>query len=319
MASSNRERIGRMFEILAEALDPFIAEVLEPQIGDSDWALVVKLADEEKGVTGKAYSPGRPAVQLRILTEGLTGRVKKGWYPFKGVVTREHEAYASLLRETRNQWAHNSSFDDDAALRRSTTRGCCWLRWGRRMRPTRWDAIRLDLRRIATGKQDSRALKSSTVVPGASGLAPWRQVLKPRDEVATGNFQSSEFAADLYKAARNPAATSGEYSDPAQFFARTYLTEGLRNLIGRAVKRLAGDANASPVVNLQTNFGGGKSHSMLALWHLAGGMPLAKFPQEAQELLTANGYPSEGVTASRVALVGNHFAPQGETRTMAPA
>ncbi len=314
MATSNRDRIGRMFEILAEALDPFIAEVLEPQIGDSDWALVVKLADEEKGITGKAYSREDPAVQLRMLTEGLTGRVKKGWYPFKGTVTREHEAYASLLRETRNQWAHNATFDDDAALRALDYARLLLAAVGQAYAADKVDAIRLDLRRIATGKQDSRALKSSTVVPGASGLAPWREVLKPRDEVATGNFQSSEFAADLYKVARDPAATSGEYSDPAQFFARTYLTEGLRDLIGRAVKRLAGDANASPVVNLQTNFGGGKSHSMLALWHLAGGLPLAKFPQEAQELLTANGYPTEGVTANRVALVGNHFAPQGETK-----
>lgn len=314
MATSNRDRIGRMFEILAEALDPFIAEVLEPQIGDSDWALVVKLADEEKGITGKAYSREDPAVQLRMLTEGLTGRVKKGWYPFKGTVTREHEAYASLLRETRNQWAHNASFDDDAALRALDYARLLLAAVGQAYAAGEVDAIRLDLRRIATGKQDTRALKSSTVVPGASGLAPWRQVLKPRDEVATGNFQSSEFAADLYKVARDPAATSGEYSDPAQFFARTYLTEGLRDLIGRAVKRLAGDANASPVVNLQTNFGGGKSHSMLALWHLAGGLPLAKFPQEAQELLTVNAYPAEGITASRVALVGNHFAPQGETK-----
>lgn len=314
MATSNRDRIGRMFEILAEALDPFIAEVLEPQIGDSDWALVVKLADEEKGITGKAYSREDPAVQLRMLTEGLTGRVKKGWYPFKGVVTREHEAYASLLRETRNQWANNASFDDDAALRALDYARLLLAAVGQAYAADKVDAIRLDLRRIATGKQDSRALKSSTVVPGASGLAPWREVLKPRDEVATGNFQSSEFAADLYKVARDPAATSGEYSDPAQFFARTYLTEGLRDLIGRAVKRLGGDTNASPVVNLQTNFGGGKSHSMLALWHLAGGLPLARFPQDAQELLTANGYPAEGVTASRVALVGNHFAPQGETK-----
>ncbi len=314
MATSNRDRIGRMFEILAQALDVFIAEVLKPQIGDSDWALLVKLADEEKGITGRAYSREDPALQLRMLTEGLTGRVKKGWYPFKGTVTREHEAYASLLRETRNQWAHNTSFDDDAALRALDYARLLLAAVGQGYAADKVDAIRLDLRRIATGKQDSRALKSSTVVPGASGLAPWRQVLRPRDEVATGNFQSSEFAADLYKVARDPAATSGEYSDPSQFYARTYLTDGLRDLIGRAVKRLAGDTNASPVVNLQTNFGGGKSHSMLALWHLAGGLPLAKFPQEAQELLSVNGYPVEGVTASRVALVGNHFAPQGEAK-----
>lgn len=314
MATSNRDRIGKMFEILAEALDPFIAEVLEPHIGETDWALVVKLADEEKGITGKEYSRQDPQIQLRMLTEGLTGRVKKGWYPFKGVVSREHEAYAQLLREVRNDWAHNRSFDDDAALRALDYARLLLAAVGQSYAADKVDAIRLDLRRIATGKQDEKALKTSTVVPGASGLAPWREVLKPRNEVATGNFQSSEFAADLYKVARDPGATSGEYSNPAQFFSRTYLTEGLRDLISRAVKRLSGDTNASPVVNLQTNFGGGKSHSMLALWHLAGGLKLGGFPQEAQELLTANGYPVEGITANRVALVGNHFAPQGETK-----
>ena len=316
MATSNRDRVGRMFEILGEALDTFITETLAPEIGHSDWALVVKLADEAKGinVAGKDYSREDPQVQLRMLTEGLTGRVKAGWYPFRGVITHELEAYASLLRSVRNDWAHNKSFDDDAALRALDYARLLLSAIGQTYAADKVDAIRLDLRRIAAGKQDSQALKSSTVVPGASGLAPWRQVLKPRDEVATGNFQSSEFAADLYKVARDPAGTSGEYSDPAQFFARTYLTEGLRDLIGRAVKRLTGDTNASPVVNLQTNFGGGKSHSMLALWHLAGGLPLSHFPQEAQELLTANGYPTAGIAAGRVALVGNHFAPQGEQK-----
>jgi hypothetical protein len=303
-----------MFEILAAALDPFIAGVLEPQIGETDWALVVKLADEEKGITGKEYSRQDPQVQLRMLTEGLTGRVKKGWFPFRGIVSREQEAYAQLLREVRNDWAHNKSFDDDSALRSLDYARLLLTAVGQPQPAEQVDAIRLDLRRIATGKQDERALKSSTVVPGASGLAPWREVLRPRDEVATGNFQSSEFAADLYKVARDPAATSGEYSDPAQFFSRTYLTEGLRDLIGRAVRRLSGDTNASPVVNLQTNFGGGKSHSMLALWHLAGGLKVGQFPQEAQELLIANGYPVDGIMANRVALVGNHFAPQGETK-----
>lgn len=314
MATSNRDRIGRMFEILAEALDPFIAETLAPQIGESDWVLVVKMADEDKGVVGKEYSRADPQMQLRMLTEGLTGKVKRGWYPFRGVVTREHEAYAQLLREVRNDWAHNQSFDDDSALRALDYARLLLTAIGSGDSADKVDAIRLDLRRIASGKQDEKVLKTSTVVPGSAGLAPWRQVLKPRDEVATGSFQSGEFAADLYKVARDPKSTSGEYSDPAQFFARTYLTEGLKDLIGRAVKRLSGDANASPVVNLQTNFGGGKSHSMLALWHLAGGLKLAALPQETQELLSSNGYPKEGITTHRVALVGNHFAPQGETK-----
>ncbi len=312
--ASNRDRIGRMFEILAEALDDFITRTLAPEIGEHDWAKVVQLADEAKGITGKEYSREDPQVQLRMLTERITNRVKPGWYPFDGVMSRPAQAYVSLLRETRNDWAHNKSFDDDTALRALDDARLLLAAIGQTYAAEKVDAIRLDLRRIATGKQDQRALKNSNVVPGAAGTAPWRQVLKPRDEVATGNFQSSEFAADLYKVARDPASTSAEYANPAQFFARTYLTEGLRDLIGRAVRRLSGDSNASPVINLQTNFGGGKSHSMLALWHLAGGLPLGSFPQETQELLTENSYPGDGIKASRVALVGNHIAPEGETK-----
>lgn len=312
MATSNRDRIGRMFEILAEALDPFIEGALAAQIGDASWTDVVKLADADKGITGKDYSRQDPQVQLRMLTEPLTNRVKKGWFPFDGLLSRTDQAYASLLRDVRNDWAHNKPFDDDTALRALDQAQQLLTAIGQTYAADNVSSIRLDLRRIATGKQDEKTLKSSTVTPGASGLAPWREVLKPRDEVATGNFHASEFAADLFKVARNDAQVAGEYADPAQFFARTYLTEGLRDLIDRAVRRLAGDGNASPVINLQTNFGGGKTHSMLALWHLAGGLALEGFPQEAQELLAGAGYPANGIRAPRVALVGNHFAPQGE-------
>lgn len=314
MATSNRDRIGKMFEILAEALDPFITDALSTHIGDTLWTEVVRLADVDKGIAGKAYDREDPQVQLRMLTEPLTNRVKKGWYPFNGVLSRTDQAYASLLRDVRNDWAHNKSFDDDTALRALDQAQQLLTAIGQSYAAEKVAAIRLDLRRIATGKQDDKALKSSTVTPGASGLAPWREVLKPRDEVATGNFHASEFAADLFKVARDDAAIPGEYSNPSEFFARTYLTEGLRDLIDRAVRRLAGDANASPVINLQTNFGGGKTHSMLAIWHLAGGLPLEKFPQETQELLSMSGYPVSGIKAPRVALVGNHFAPQGEDR-----
>ena len=126
-------------------------------------------------------------------------------------------------------------------------------------------------------------------------------MLPPHEDVATGNFQAAEFAADLYKVALGKDAAK-DYADPVEFFARTYLTSGLRDLIRAAVRRLSGDDNASPVVNLQTNFGGGKTHSMLALWHLAAGLPLESFPQDLQELLTSAGYdnlPSQGMPGGR--------------------
>ncbi len=100
-----------------------------------------------------------------------------------------------------------------------------------------------------------------------------------------------------------------DYADPVEFFKRTYLTEGLRDLVGRAVRRLSGDDNASPVINLQTNFGGGKTHSMLSLWHIAAGLPVGQFPQETQELLFSSGYTGKKI--NRVAIVGNHLSPSG--------
>jgi len=63
------------------------------------------------------------------------------------------------------------------------------------------------------------------------------------------------------------------------------------------------------VINLQTNFGGGKTHSMLALWHVAAGLPIGEYPQDTQDLLSANKY--SGGKVNRVAIVGNHFSHRG--------
>lgn len=73
-----------------------------------------------------------------------------------------------------------------------------------------------------------------------AGLIPWREVVEPHQDVATGEFQQAEFAADLAKV-HNGSAPS-EYRNPREFFARTYLTEGLSTLLIGAAKRLSGAA-----------------------------------------------------------------------------
>ena len=142
--------------------------------------------------------------------------------------------------------------------------------------------------------------------PG-SGLKPWREVIQPHDDVARGEFTASEFAADL-TLVRTGEATSPEYGVPVEFFTRTYLTEGLHDLLFRALLRLSGDNNASPVVNLQTNFGGGKTHSMLALYHLFSGTPASELPQDVQDLVDTAGSPDlTALGIKRVALVGTYL------------
>ena len=103
----------------------------------------------------------------------------------------------------------------------------------------------------------------------APGLRPWREVIEPHPDVAAGRYAQAEFAADLGQVARGDAGD--EYGDPRLFFERTYLTTGLSELLVTSLQRLAGKPEGDPVVELQTNFGGGKTHSMLALFHLVSG------------------------------------------------
>lgn len=303
-----------MFELMAPALDEFIAGAVKSVLEKgTTWDKLVQLWDKEKGFDGsREYSTNDPQVQLRMITENIPAKLKKGWYPFSDALGRVGQSYTTELRDVRNDWAHNGSFTDDDTYRALDT--------GERLMrlvgaPDAADAIkdvRQSLRRLTASKADKKVLESAVAVSGSEGLLAWREVLPPHDDVATGNFQAAEFAADLYRVALGDDAAK-DYSDPIQFFSRTYLTEGLKDLIGRAVKRLSGDDNASPVINLQTNFGGGKTHSMLALWHLASGTKLGDYPQALQEALSDS--PVEELKElRRVALVGNHISTSGSVK-----
>jgi len=98
-------------------------------------------------------------------------------------------------------------------------------------------------------------------------MKAWREVAFPHDDVLRGTLRQAEFAADLTKVFNGTA--SDEYKDPVKFFDRTYITEGMRILLVSLVKRLCGGGAGDPVIQLKTNFGGGKTHTMLAVYHLA--------------------------------------------------
>jgi predicted AAA+ superfamily ATPase len=97
-------------------------------------------------------------------------------------------------------------------------------------------------------------------------LKPWREIIVPHPDVLNGTFQQSEFAADL-TAVRTGKATP-EYGDAKAFYERTFITEGMGRLLTQVMHRLNGKGG-EPVIQLQTAFGGGKTHTLLAVYHLA--------------------------------------------------
>ncbi|MDR1512415.1 MAG: DUF499 domain-containing protein [Propionibacteriaceae bacterium] len=301
MALSHRDRVGKGFELLAEGLADAVDQVMARVFHSEKWNEVWAVREaQNRGGAPQTLAKTDPAVMLRAVTEHGPG--------FRDVLSRTHQAFASELRQTRNDWAHNEPFSADDAARALDTMERLLVAVSAPDSAADVHKLRADLQRRVY--EDSSRHKSKTasvrLEPGG-GLRPWREIARPHEDVAKGEFTASEFAADLHLVATGQT-TGPEYSDPVEFFTRTYLTEGLRDLLSRAVRRLGGDANASPVVNLQTNFGGGKTHSMLALYHLFGGTPAGRYPQDVQDLLRANGSPRlEGLGVRRVVIVGNRM------------
>ncbi len=140
-------------------------------------------------------------------------------------------------------------------------------------------------------------------------LKSWRDVIEPNDDVTGGRFEQSEFAADLAQVVSGGGSV--EYSDPQKFFSRTYLTGGLKSLLVNVMRRLSLNAG-DPIVQLKTSFGGGKTHSLLALYHLFGGGLRAEQSSAVREIL--NAAEAEFIPRTHTAVVvGSSQNPMRET------
>ena len=92
----------------------------------------------------------------------------------------------------------------------------------------------------------------------------------PRDEVLQGELREQQFAASLTRVLRGTA--DPVYGDAATFFANTFATSGLKALLREGLGRISGtNPGSSPVIRLETSFGGGKTHNLIALYHLCRG------------------------------------------------
>jgi hypothetical protein len=132
-------------------------------------------------------------------------------------------------------------------------------------------------------------------------LIPWRQVVQPHADIRLGKFDSSVFAADLGEVMAGRGAV--DYRDACTFFSKTYLTAGITQLLIEAMQRMAGTGKTEPVIQLQTAFGGAKTHTLMTLYHLfQKPNEVGRLPQ-IQKLVNAAGL--QQIPTARVAcLVG---------------
>src|SRR5882724_5905516 len=300
MAITNHERVGKALELLKSGLGPFVEREFKNVYRDRAAAEVARFMGEDRLNAKRPVAEWDVAALLKLMWESWNDVFRKTLGPAE-------RSLLSELRDHRNKWAHQQAFSGDDAYRALDSAGRL-LTAVSAPQSDEIEKMKTELLRLRFDEQvrtEKRKTAGTPIESTATGnLKPWREVVTPHKDVASGRYQQAEFAADLWQV--HLGEGTDEYKNPVEFFRRTYLTESLKGMLVGAVQRLSGQGG-DPVVQLQTNFGGGKTHSMLALYHLFSGIAptgLAGIDTVMQEA---------GIkklpTAKRVVLVGNKISP----------
>ena len=301
MAITNYERVGKSLELLRDGLRPFIERELVAKYGKY-WITSVTSGypRDLNWPEGEDLPNLDAALLLRIMWDQ--------WNEvFRTTLGHAERSLVSELREVRNQWAHQNTFSTDDTYR-ALDSAARLLTAISAPQSDEIEKVKMELLRVRFDDQlrGEKRKSAGTAIESAAAanLKPWREVVTPHKDVASGRYQQAEFAADLWQV--HLGEGTDEYRNPVEFFRRTYLTESLKNMLVGAVCRLAGQGG-DPVVQLQTNFGGGKTHSMLALYHLFSGISPTELAgiDAVMQLAEASDLPA----VRRVVLVGNKISP----------
>lgn len=311
MAKSNRDRISEVMDALKEGLGPFVLREYKMFYKGSRYLQEIELT-----LTTNAYAsaslPDEQSALTKVDAQGWLNLMWRQWNDvFKTKLGQSERNFVSELITARNDWAHQKPFSNDDAYRIADTatrllEAISATKQAQTVRDIAQELLRL--RFEAEQKQAQKKTGSLEEAPTTTtrGLRPWRLVVKPHPDVASGRYILGDFVANIADVMQNKAAV--EYADPKEFFRRTYLTEGLLDLLVTGVLRLSGQGG-DPVVQLQTSFGGGKTHSMLALYHLFGGqIGFSEIPG-GENIIKRVGNIDDRITANCAVIVGTAFSP----------
>jgi predicted AAA+ superfamily ATPase len=300
MAITNQERVGKAMDLLREGLAPFAEREFKDVYKAQAAFEVMRFADNDRLTSKKPISEWDVAALLKFMWETWND-------VFSRSLGRPERSLVQELRDWRNKWAHQEPFSSDDADRAldSIAR---MLTAVSASQSDEVGKIKMELRRLTFDEQvrgEKRKAGGSLIEAMVTGtLKPWREVVTPHADVASGRYQQAEFAADLWQV--HLGEGTDEYRKPAEFFRRTFLTESLKRLLVGGVQRITG-TGGDPVVQLQTNFGGGKTHSMLALYHLFSGAAPSELV--GVDVVLAEAGVKTLPKARRVVLVGNKISP----------
>ena len=273
----NRDALNRALDIYRDVLRSFIVRCLKKVQGTQVEDVIRNALNDRQAQQFSQNLHQNDDIEAAIDINDFPPLISRNWHDifraqFDGDMTVQNRLW--LIKEARDKAAHPGQQDMDAEYVRTNLYQIAEV---------------LDKINVPTQKQKVETIRDQLVTPSrqsdpaivlaqtqskpkkqparsSGNLTPWREVIRPNTDVQQGSFQEAEFAADLQQV-YDGRASATNYGNPVSFFNHTYITPGIRTLLINTLKRLSGKGG-DPVIQTKTGFGGGKTHSLIALYHL---------------------------------------------------
>ena len=227
MALTNHERVGKALELLKQGLGPYVEREFKSTYKDRAAAEANRFIGDDRPNAKKPIADWDAAALLKLMWESWND-------VFRLTLGHTERSLVSELRDHRNKWAHQESFSSDDAYRALDSAGRL-LTAVSAPQADEIEKMKMELLRLRFDEQvrsEKRKTAGTAIESAATGtLKPWREVVTPHKDVASGRYQQAEFAADLWQV--HLGEGTDEYRDPVEFFRRTYLTDSLKADAGR--------------------------------------------------------------------------------------
>ncbi len=325
----NRDALNKALDIYRDVMRPFIVRSLKRVRGQQVEDVICNaLNDRQAEQFSQNLSKNGHDAEASIDIGDFPHLISRKWSGIFQQSFRDERGVQSalwLIKEARDKAAHPSPQDIDLEFARTHLFHIADV-LGKINAPKQKQAVETIRNQLGQSNPAASAKSRPATPPSrlTSDLAPWRTVIRPNPDVARGTFQEAEFAADLQQV-HDGRADATQYGNPVSFFNHTYITPGIYTLLVNTLKRLSGNGG-DPVIQTKTGFGGGKTHSLIALYHLVNSTDALTNPSgngqseqtynEIRGIIKEAGLdPSIGVQARIAVLDGTYLSPTDAAKT----
>lgn len=281
-----RDNIYKGLGLFIEALRPYIVSFLKERAEGESWEnlYIETLYDNQRSHWHHSRDKGQKPETL-IDFQNLKGFALGYRNELKEDFDKDANRLPTLfdeIYEVRNKTYHHQDISDDEMKR-------AFNNMIRIMKKLGMEEMVEELTFLKEGKKQQKK-KSKASKQFTGDLVPWFKNVRPHLDIRQGRLDESVFAANLGEVALETGREI--YQNPALFFEKTFFTAGLKTVAKRVINGLSGGADTeNRVISLQTGFGGGKTHTLISLFHLAKWGKKASESGEIKPLIDYTGKP----------------------------